>query len=28
MFKELLVKEGHEYDYAFDWVIMNEKLVN
>jgi hypothetical protein len=28
MFKELLVKEGYEYDYAFDWVIMNEKLVN
>jgi hypothetical protein len=28
MFKELLVKEGFEYDYAFDWVIMNEKLVN
>jgi serine/threonine protein kinase len=26
MFKELLVKEGHEYDYAFDWVIMNDKL--
>lgn len=28
MFKELLVKEGHEYDYAFDWVILNNKLVN
>jgi hypothetical protein len=28
MFKELLVKEGYEYDYAFDWVIMNDKLVN
>ena len=28
MFKELLVKEGHEYDYAFDWVIMNEKLAD
>ena len=28
MFKELLVKEGFEYDYAFDWVIMNDKLVN
>jgi casein kinase 1 len=26
MFKELLVKEGHEYDYAFDWVILNEQL--
>lgn len=26
MFKELLVKEGFEYDYAFDWVILNEKL--
>ena len=28
MFKELLVKEGLEYDYAFDWVIMNESLRN
>ena len=28
MFKELLVKEGYEYDYAFDWVILNDKLVN
>ncbi len=28
MFKELLVKEGFEYDYAFDWVILNDKLVN
>ncbi len=28
MFKELLVKDGYEYDYAFDWVIMNDKLVN
>jgi len=28
MFKELLVKEGHEYDYAFDWVIMNDKLID
>ena len=28
MFKELLVKEGFEYDYAFDWVIMNDKLIN
>jgi hypothetical protein len=28
MFKELLVKEGYEYDYAFDWVILNEKLSN
>jgi hypothetical protein len=28
MFKELLVKEGHEYDYAFDWVILNDKLIN
>lgn len=27
MFKELLVKEGYEYDFAFDWVIMNEKLL-
>jgi len=26
MFKELLVKEGFEYDFAFDWVIMNDKL--
>ena len=26
MFKELLVKEGFEYDYAFDWVILNERL--
>lgn len=28
MFKELLVKEGYEYDYCFDWVILNDKLVN
>ena len=28
MFKELLVKDGYEYDYAFDWVIMNDKLIN
>jgi len=28
MFKELLVKEGYEYDYAFDWVILNEKLTD
>lgn len=28
MFKELLVKEGYEYDYAFDWIILNEKLAN
>lgn len=28
MFKELLVKEGLEYDYAFDWVILNEKLLD
>ena len=28
MFKELLVKEGLDYDYAFDWVIMNERLVD
>ena len=28
MFKELLVKNGEEYDYAYDWVIMNDKLVN
>ena len=28
MFKELLVKEGYEYDYCFDWVILNDKLIN
>ena len=28
MFKELLQKEGHDYDHAFDWVILNEKLVD
>lgn len=28
MFKELLVKDGYEYDYAYDWVIMNDKLIN
>lgn len=28
MFKELLVKEGFEYDYCFDWVIQNEKIIN
>lgn len=28
MFKELLVKEGHDYDYNFDWVIMNERLID
>ena len=28
MFKELLIKEGYEYDYAFDWVILNERLAN
>ena len=28
MFKELLVKEGFEYDFCFDWVIMSDKIVN
>ncbi|CDW71069.1 casein kinase [Stylonychia lemnae] len=28
MFKELLVRSGYEYDYAFDWVILNDKLIN
>lgn len=28
MFKDLLNKEGYEYDYVFDWVIMDEKIID
>ena len=28
MFKELLYKDGYEYDYVYDWVILNDKLIN